>query len=89
MTAEEILARLPRQAKDADTYGLRVDVIEIVRDAVTEERERCLKAVRDEEELDGDIPAEMWDHARRDPAGCLRATVRATKKGIEGRIRQS
>lgn len=57
--------------------------------ATRRERERCCEAVREEPELPGDMPDEMWDAIRNDRdamAAALRITVQQTKQGILSRI---
>lgn len=52
-----------------------------------EMRGAALQAAQDEEELDGPIPAEVRKAILWDPENALRASVIATKRGIEKRIR--
>jgi hypothetical protein len=57
-------------------------------------RQRCLKAVADEEELEGDMPYEVWEllkpvkDDRQAMTKVVRAIVRDTKAGISERIKK-
>ena len=48
--------------------------------------EAALRAVADEDELDGPIPTHMREAFNLSPEESMRATVRATKAGIAARI---
>lgn len=74
-----------------DPEQLFVDKIcEKISEKVTEERNRCIQAVMDEEEFDGEMPESMWFalcHSDKISATEIcRVIVRATKRGILNRI---
>lgn len=65
------------------------EIFAINAEATRIERERCLQAVKDEPELPGDMPDEMWATIAGDRDAiteALRVAVRQTKAGIRERI---
>lgn len=65
------------------------EVLAISNEATKVERERCLKAVADEEELPGRMPDEMWAMVQGDRDAVeelMRCVVRETKAAIRERI---
>lgn len=82
LVAEIETAALGEKADGKDLYDRRSALCRWV----AEDRERAVKeAVDAEPELDGEMPDEMWGLIRSDrdaATEALRATVRATKKGI-------
>ena len=65
------------------------DQNEISAEATRIERERCLRAVKDEPELPEEMPDEIWaaiDGDRDAVAEAMRIVARQTKAGIRERI---
>lgn len=55
----------------------------------TSERDRCLKAVDDEPELEGRMPEELWEAIKGDREmieDTIRTAVKQTKTSIRARI---
>ena len=96
MTRDQIreqVAKLLRETVEFDlcgVIGVQVTanhITDYLLSTLADQWEEAIQVAQDEPECPGAIPQAMIAAVERDPEECLRAAVRATKKGIIKRLK--